>query len=108
MTTAGWRLYLSIPKYCSSVSGGKFDPEYTSSMQDNAQFFFVLRIVFTCFFILTLVAGAYLFKNYQKLFGVDPNAPSESGSARFYSKTLIFLLWGHAVLITGGFALMMR
>ena len=77
-------------------------------MQDNAQFFLVLRIIFTCFFLITLVTGAYLFKNYQKLFGIDPNMPSESSGARLYSKTLVFLIWGHAVLITGGFALMLH
>jgi len=75
-------------------------------MQDNTQFFLVVRIIFACLFILTLVAGVYLFKNYQRLFGIHADMPSESGSARNYSKLLVFLIWIHAMLITGCFALM--
>jgi hypothetical protein len=75
-------------------------------MQDNAQFVLVFRIIFGCLFMATLLAGAWLFRHYEKLFGVDPNIPSETSGARCYSKTLIFLIWGHAMLITGGFALM--
>lgn len=75
-------------------------------MQDNAQFFLVFRIIFGCLFILTLVAGGYLFKNYRKLFGVHADMASESVSARNYSKLLVFLIWIHAMLITGSFALM--
>jgi hypothetical protein len=77
-------------------------------MQDNAQFYFIFRLIFIGLFIGTLLAGAFIFKNYQKLFGIDPNQPNETNSARFYSKTLIFLIWGHAVVITGGFALVMH
>jgi hypothetical protein len=75
-------------------------------MQDNAQFFLVFRIIFAGLFIFTLVAGGYLFKNYQRLFGVHVDMPSESVSARNYSKLLVFLIWIHAMSITGSFALM--
>ena len=76
-------------------------------MQDNAPFFLVLRIIFAGLFIASLLAGVYLFKNYQKLFGVDPNVPSESDGARLYSVTLVFGVWAHIVLITGAFALLL-
>ena len=32
----------------------------------------VIRIVFTGLFVMTLLAGVYLLKNFEKLFGVDP------------------------------------
>jgi hypothetical protein len=75
-------------------------------MQDNATLFLCLRIIFTGLFIVTLVAGAWILKNREKLFGVDPQMPYENSGGRLYSKTLIFVIWAHAVAITGGFALM--
>lgn len=74
-------------------------------MQDPMFFF---RMIFTGLFFATLVAGFYIFKNFQKLFGVDPNIPSENSSARAYSKVQVFSIWIHAVLLTGAFALMLR
>ena len=53
----------------------------------------LFRIVFTGLFLLTLLAGVYLGVNYQKLFGVDRNMPSETGSSRAYSKVQIFSVW---------------
>ena len=67
-----------------------------------------IRIIFTGLFLVTLLAGVYLFKNYEKLFGVDPGMPSENGSHRAYSKVQIFSIWGHAVLLTGAFALLIK
>ena len=63
-----------------------------------------LRVVFTGLFLVTLVAGLFLKKNGQKLFGVNPDMPDENGSARLYTKTLIYLVWAHAALITGSIA----
>jgi hypothetical protein len=68
----------------------------------------LFRVIFTGLFIATLLAGVYLFKNYQRLFGVDPNIPSENGSARAYSKVQVFSVWVHAVLLTGAFAFLLR
>ncbi|RYD72762.1 MAG: hypothetical protein EOP84_22615 [Verrucomicrobiaceae bacterium] len=56
-----------------------------------------LRIIFICCFFLTLGGGLYLAKNFERLFGVDPNLPSETDSARFYTKTEVFLVWASAV-----------
>jgi hypothetical protein len=75
-------------------------------MQNDA--FLFIRIVFTSLFILTLLGGAYLFRNYQKLFGADPDMPSENSSARAYSKVQVFSVWAHAVLLTGAFALLIH
>ena len=68
--------------------------------------FLFLRLIFTGLFIGTLCAGVYLVRNFHRLFGVDPNMPSENGSARAYSRVQVFVVWGHAVLLTGAFALM--
>ena len=75
-------------------------------MQNDALFLF--RMIFTGLFFATLVVGYYIFKNYQRLFGVDPNIPSENGSARAYSKVQVFSIWIHAVLLTGAFALLLH
>ena len=70
--------------------------------------FLFLRLIFTGLFIGTLCAGVYLVRNFHGLFGVDPNMPSENGSARAYSRVQVFVVWGHAVLLTGAFALMLH
>ena len=65
-----------------------------------------IRIVSTLLLLATLAAGAYLLKNYQRLFGVDPAMPSENGSARAYSKVQVFSLWLHALFLFGAFAVL--
>ncbi len=62
--------------------------------------FFFFRVVSGVLFILTLLVGAYLAKNYQRLFGTDNELPSETGSSRTYSKVQIFLVWAHAFVLT--------
>ncbi|HET6407911.1 MAG TPA: hypothetical protein VFG14_08520 [Chthoniobacteraceae bacterium] len=74
----------------------------------QAEVLFLFRMIFTGLFIGTIFAGYYLLKNYQRLFGVDPNIPSENGSARAYSKVQIFCVWAHAVFLTGAFALLLH
>ena len=74
----------------------------------QSESFLVLRVIFAGLFLLTLAAGAYLALNYQRLFGVDPQMPSETGSSRAYSKVQVFLVWVHAVFLTGTFALMLH
>ncbi len=69
------------------------------------QTFLFFRIVFALLFVGTLVAGGFLLKNFQTLFGVDPTMPSEGQSSRAYSKVQIFSIWAHAVLLTGALAL---
>ena len=66
------------------------------------------RILAAALFVLTAFAGIYLGKNYQRLFGVDPNMPSETGSSRAYSKVQIFAVWAHVLFATGAFALLLH
>lgn len=66
------------------------------------------RIVFAGLFVLLLLVGAYLLKNYQRLFGVDPSMPSEGSSSRAYSKVQVFSIWAHATILTGAFALLLH
>jgi hypothetical protein len=75
-------------------------------MQNDA--LFLIRLVFTGLFFLTLLAGVGLAWNFQKLFGVDPQIPSETGSARAYSRVTVWLVWAHAFFLTGTFALMLH
>jgi hypothetical protein len=72
------------------------------------EIFLFVRIIFTGLFVATLFAGVFLFKNYQRLFGVDPDMPSEGDSSRAYSKVQVFSVWAHAVLLTGAFALLLH
>lgn len=72
------------------------------------EIFLVARVVFTGLFLVTLFTGIYLFKNYQRLFGKDPDMPSEGDSSRAYSKVQVFSVWAHAVLLTGAFALLLH
>ena len=75
-------------------------------MQNDA--FLFLRILFAGLFIVTLFCGSYLFKNYQSLFGADPDMPSESEGARTYTQLLVVGVWAHAVFLTGAFALLLH
>lgn len=71
------------------------------------EYLFLVRLFFLGLFILTLLSGVYLGVNYEKLFGVDRNMPSENGSSRAYSKVQVFSVWAHAVLLTGAFAFLL-
>ena len=68
----------------------------------------VIRVVFTGLFFVTLFAGAYLFKNFERIFGADPGMPSEGESSRAYSRVQVFTVWAHAVVLTGTFALLLH
>ena len=57
------------------------------------QFADVSLLFFTLLFIGTLFVGVYLLRNYQRLFGIDPNVPSENGNVGSHNKLLIFVLW---------------
>lgn len=70
--------------------------------------FLVFRILSTLVFFATLYAGYYLIKNYQRLFGVDPNMRSEVSSARAYSKVQVFSIWAHILVASAAFALLLH
>ena len=68
----------------------------------------VIRSVFTVLFIGTLLAGVYLFKNYEKLLGEDPEIPSDNIGARGLNKVQVIVIWLHAVALTGAFAFLIH
>jgi hypothetical protein len=68
----------------------------------------IVRIVFTILFIGVLMAGVYLFKNQEKLFGADPTVPGDNVGARGLNKVQVFLIWAHAAALTGAFAFMLH
>ncbi len=70
--------------------------------------FLLFRVLAAAVFLAMLYAGYYMLKNFEKLFGVDPNIPSENASARAYSKVLVFSIWAHALLASGAFALLLH
>jgi hypothetical protein len=67
-----------------------------------------LQFIFTLLFIGTLVAGGYLLRNSERLFGVDPSIPSETDSGRAYGKLQAFVVWAHAVALTAAFAFLLH
>ena len=75
-------------------------------MQKNA--LLGLQLISAALFILLLFVGVWILKNHQRLFGVDPDIPSESSDARNYNKLQIIALWLHALLLTGSFALLLH
>ena len=67
-----------------------------------------IQTAFTGLFLLTLFGGGYLVFNGQRLFGPDPDMPSENSSARSYSRVQALLVWLHAVVLAGAFALLLH
>jgi len=74
----------------------------------NTDSFHFIQLTFTLLFLGTLVAGVYLLRNSERLFGVDPSVPSETGSGRAYSKMQAFVVWAHAAALTGAFAFLLH
>jgi len=70
--------------------------------------FIVFRILASVVFIAALYAGYYMLRNYQRLFGVDPNMPSEGASSRAYSQVQVFSIWAHVLLGSGAAALLLH
>jgi hypothetical protein len=68
----------------------------------------VFRILAAAVFFVSLYVGFYLFKNYEKLFGADPNMPNEGPSSRAYSQVQVFAIWGHVLLASAAFALLLH
>ncbi len=66
------------------------------------------RFIAFLLFIAVIFGGLHLLKNYERLFGVDPNQPSENSSSRSYGKVQALVVWLHAMLLTGGFAFLLH
>ena len=67
----------------------------------------ILRLFFFLCFCGTIAAGLRVLKNYDKLFGQDPDVPSETSGARSYSKVQILAVIVHALFLFGAFAFLM-
>ncbi len=67
-----------------------------------------IQAIFTGLFLLTLFAGGCLVLNFQRFFGPDPDVPSENSSSRSYGRMQALMVWLHAVVLTGAFALLMH
>lgn len=75
-------------------------------MPPGIQLFF--QSVFACLFLVVLISGIYILRNFQRFFGADPSIPSEGESSRAYTKAQVFLIWIHALFLTGGLALLVH
>ncbi|HEV2691862.1 MAG TPA: hypothetical protein VG347_03100 [Verrucomicrobiae bacterium] len=64
----------------------------------------IIRSVFFVLFIGTLFIGLYLYRNFDRLLGPDPEIPGDNAGARGLNKVQVFCIWLHAVALTGGFA----
>jgi hypothetical protein len=69
------------------------------------EFFTFFRFVAGGIFVATMLAGAYLLKNFERIFGATRDVPSENASARAYSATHVFILWIHAAVGSAAIAL---
>lgn len=70
--------------------------------------FLVFRIIAGAVFFAALYTGYYMLKNYQKLFGVDPDMPSEGASSRAYSQVQLFVVLAHVLVGSAAFALLLH
>lgn len=73
-------------------------------MQDDVLLTF--RILAGIVFFAVLFGGGYLAFKWDKFFGADTTMPSENSSSRTYTKTLVFVVWAHALVLSGGFMLL--
>ncbi|HWB60806.1 MAG TPA: hypothetical protein VG733_15020 [Chthoniobacteraceae bacterium] len=73
-----------------------------------ALFYHVVSIVSFCAFCGVIAAGVYLVRNFEKLTGADASVPSENSSSRTLGKLQIFLIWVHALILTGMLALLLH
>jgi hypothetical protein len=67
----------------------------------------LLRFFFILCFLGTAFVGVMVLKNYERLFGNDPDAPSETSSGRTYGKMQALAVIAHALLLFGALILML-
>ena len=75
-------------------------------MQPEAILF--CRIFSAVVFFITLAVGFWMARNFERLFGADPDVPSENSSSRTYTRVQIFAVWAHAVVLSAAFALLLH
>ena len=64
-------------------------------------FLAVMQVIFAILFFVTLAVGGYLAKNHKRIFGANPEIPSENGSARALGSVQIWSIWVHVLIATG-------
>lgn len=74
----------------------------------NQQLPILFQIVFGGIFALTLLAGIYLYRNDQRIFGTHPDHASETEAGRSYNRTQVWAIWVHLLFVTALFALILR
>jgi hypothetical protein len=73
-------------------------------MQNTETLHLLFRIFCLGGLLLTALAFRYVSKNYERLFGVDPDVPAETSGSSTYSKTQIYAVLIHlAVFLVMGF-----
>ncbi len=65
-----------------------------------------LKYFFYFGFVVSLIVGAWLFKNSGRWFSVDPDKPAETSGERTYSKAQMFICWLIVVKLFAMLALM--
>ncbi len=55
------------------------------------------KLIFAVLLVAVLIIGIYMFRNFDRLVGVDPSIPSENEGARFINKGQFILIWAMAV-----------
>ena len=68
----------------------------------------IIQIIFGLLFVGLLGIGGYVLANFNRLFGPNPEIPSENESARTYTKVQFVVVWLHALGLTGAFALLLH
>ena len=104
--SAAVSVQLCMSEMWPSVSGRPQRFEQNTAMPNES--FLLFRIIAAAVFFGALYAGFYMLRNIQKLFGSDPNIPSENESARAYSTLQVFVIWGHILIASGAFALLLH
>jgi hypothetical protein len=64
----------------------------------------VVRSVFSVLFVAALLAGVFLFKNFERLLGSDPQVPTDNAGSRGLNKVQVISIWLHILAITAAFA----
>lgn len=77
---------------CRSVSGEQGNPDDGGPIMDPPSLL-PLRIFFIVCFVGTLLAGVYLWKHYERFFGVSPEGRRETSGERSYSKAQAAIVW---------------
>lgn len=77
-------------------------------MKNSTEIIQFIHYLFIGAFVLTLLAGVYLYRNDTVLFGPKPDHPSANSASRNYSRMQAWAVWAHVAFLTGAFALFLH